>query len=208
MQCIEHIHFTGLVNCMACIHTRNSFLSQKGTLWVMPSCEQALFPCLSLTCLELFVAMLSSVHFCIFFYAQVSVFPSYLGLRDNETMIGIGLLCIFHSHCPPKQILLLKILGVVCILILLLCLWTHMSLLICHSFYHNWHTTWETKVPDSTWENRFCSLVKIMSSLAWSIGWRILHVPRSGLLIKPQDWKLCQKDMNVYKLTLQARKLV
>lgn len=143
------LHWSCKVNGLHIHRGLLSSISQKGTLWVTLHCKQALFACLSLTCLELFVAMLSSVHFCIFFYAWVSVCPLHPGLCDKETMIGIGLLWIFHSHSPPKQILLLKILGVMCILMLLLYLWNHMSLLMCHSFCHTLNTTWENKVPDS-----------------------------------------------------------
>lgn len=166
-----------------------SSISQNGTLKVMLPCKQALFTCLSLIYLVLFVAMLSSVHFCIFFYARVSVCPLYPGLCDNETMVGTGLLCIFHSHRPPKQILLFQILGVVCVLMLLLHLGNHMSLLICHSFCHMLNTTWETKVSDS----QVLEKTKILySSKNYIISGLVYRVENFGcskacLLIKPQD---------------------
>lgn len=140
------------------LHTHQGLLSsisQKGTLCIMLPCKQALFTCMSLTCLELFVAMLSSVHFCIFLYAGVSVCPLYPGFRDNETIRGIGILCIFHSHWPPKQILLFKILGAECNLMLLLFRKSHvivgMSLILPYlEYYMGNQNTWEL----STWENK------------------------------------------------------
>lgn len=53
------------------------------------------------------------------------------GLRDTEAMTGLG---IFHSRCPPKQILLFKIPGVVCILMLLLHLGSQITLLTLLTF--------------------------------------------------------------------------
>lgn len=124
------MHFTGLVNCLACLHTRVSLFhcTERYPMSHVP-CKTGVFRWPSLTCLQLFV--FTSVNFCIFFFVLAFVCTLYPGLCDTGTMTGF---CKLHSRFAPKQILLFKILGLVCILMLLLCLESHMSLLTLLTF--------------------------------------------------------------------------
>lgn len=114
-----------LVNWVACVHTRVSSLPFHGEVpceLCFPANRLCFHGCPSSVWSSL---LLCCLHFCILFYAQVSVCPLCPGIHGNETMMGIQLLCIFHSHCAPNQFLLLRILGVVCIPMSLLRLGNH-----------------------------------------------------------------------------------